>query len=389
MEKDNSHKAGEGVDKFCATAENEEPRDDSSCRSMSSEAGTATCRVCQCVEPDRKGNIALGFLGISPPPSNLVIADEELNPKIFASENTENNSYYRSESRGLEFVEFISPKGEVFICNADVELGLDNSQDRLIELGCSCKGDLALAHYACALKWFINHGSTVCEICGFVANNIGSADFKKVLGSLKEYEALRERIVNGQPNPAPAQVSHSVDPDAVAAVRMQRLSEISLWFNPHNNSSVAVSHMVSEQQPSTSVTVMEEVPPVENTATKWAVEGTGILLATGLLTVTLAWLLAPHVGKVLGIVCTFCDFSIDVFVLLECWLFVWGTLKTAKNGLHILLGGVCALTVVVFFRFFVLTRIKYGPARYWAILFVFWFLVFGIWASRTHNAHAT
>ncbi|CAA0839511.1 RING/FYVE/PHD zinc finger superfamily protein [Striga hermonthica] len=359
MEKDKSHKAGEGVDKFCAPAENEEPRDDSSRRSMSSEAGTATCRVCQCVEPDRKGNVALEFLGIFPPPRNLVIADEELNPKIFASGNTENNSCYRSESRGSEFVEFISPKGEVFICNADVELGLDNSQDRLIELGCSCKGDLALAHYACALKWFINHGSTVCEICGFVANNIGSADLKKVLGSLKEYETLRERIVNGQPNPAPAQVSHSVDPDAVAAIRMQRLSEISLWFNPHNNSSVAVSHVVSEQ-PSTSVTVMEEVPPVENTATKWAVEGTGILLATGLLTVTLAWLLAPHVGK-----------------------------KAAKNGLHILLGGVCALTVVVFFRFFALTRIKYGPARYWAILFVFWFLVFGIWASRTHNAHAT
>nr|GMD02450.1 RING/FYVE/PHD zinc finger protein [Ipomoea batatas] len=62
--------------------------------------------------------------------------------------------------------------------------------------------------------------------------------------------------------------------------------------------------------------------------------------------------------------------------------------KTARSGLHILLGGVCALTVVVFFRFFVLTRIRYGPARYWAILFVFWFLVFGIWASRTHDAHS-
>ncbi|RXH74146.1 hypothetical protein DVH24_028867 [Malus domestica] len=63
--------------------------------------------------------------------------------------------------------------------------------------------------------------------------------------------------------------------------------------------------------------------------------------------------------------------------------------KTARSGLHILLGGICALTVVVFFRFFVLTRIKYGPARYWAILFVFWFLVFGIWASRTHGSHTT
>ncbi|KAL0331141.1 UNVERIFIED_CONTAM: hypothetical protein Sangu_1659600 [Sesamum angustifolium] len=63
--------------------------------------------------------------------------------------------------------------------------------------------------------------------------------------------------------------------------------------------------------------------------------------------------------------------------------------KTVKNGLHILLGGISALALVVFFRFFVLTRIKYGPARYWAILFIFWFLVFGIWASRTHGARAT
>ncbi|GAB4857297.1 hypothetical protein Ancab_015205 [Ancistrocladus abbreviatus] len=31
-----------------------------------------------------------------------------------------------------------------------------------------------------------------------------------------------------------------------------------------------------------------------------------------------------------------------------------------------------------------LPSLKYGPARYWAMLFVFWFLVFGIWASRTH-----
>ncbi|KAI3451608.1 hypothetical protein Pfo_008273 [Paulownia fortunei] len=343
MEKERSHQTGVVVEKFCSTTENEEPRDDGSCHSIDKEAGSVTCRVCQCVEPDRRGNIALGFLGIYPPPCNLINGNEEV----------------KSDLKGSELVEFISPKGEVFLCTADVELGFDNNQDRLFELGCACKSDLALAHYACALKWFISHGSTVCEICGSVAKNIRSADFKKVLGSLKEYEALREGVVNGEPNPAPPQTNFGVDPDAVAAIRRQRLSEISLWFNPHNNNSVTVSQVVSEQ-PSTSNTVMEEVAPVENTATKWAVEGTGILLATGLLTVTLAWLLAPHVGK-----------------------------KTAKNGLHILLGGVCALTVVVFFRFFVLTRIKYGPARYWAILFVFWFLVFGIWASRTHGAHAT
>ncbi|PIN15482.1 Protein involved in mRNA turnover and stability [Handroanthus impetiginosus] len=345
-------------DNFGSPADSEEPRD--SCHSIDKEAGSATCRVCHCAEPDRRGNIALGFLGISPPPCGLSNGNEEVNSDLKVTPgNTENNFHRKRDLKGSELVEFVGPNGEVFVCTADVELGLDENQDRLIELGCACKNDLALAHYACALKWFVNHGSTVCEICGSVAKNVRSADFKKVLGSLKEYEALRERTVNGEPNPAPIQTNFGVDPDAVAAIRRQRLSEISLWFNPHNNSSVTASHVVSEQ-PSTSNTVTEEVAPVENTATKWAVEGTGILLATGLLTVTLAWLLAPHVGK-----------------------------KTAKNGLHILLGGVCALTVVVFFRFFVLTRIRYGPARYWAILFVFWFLVFGIWASRTHGAHAT
>lgn len=36
----------------------------------------------------------------------------------------------------------------------------------------------------------------------------------------------------------------------------------------------------------------------------------------------------------------------------------------------------------------VLPRIKYGPARYWAILVVFWFLVFGVWASTTRNSRS-
>ncbi|KAE8655919.1 hypothetical protein F3Y22_tig00117016pilonHSYRG00606 [Hibiscus syriacus] len=269
-------------------------------------------------------------------------------------------SHAKSHRRESGFVEFISPEGEVFICSTDLEIGSCHHQDALIELGCSCKNDLALVHYACALKWFVSHGSTVCEICGNPAKNIRTSDFKKIVVSLKDYEALRERTSSGDPNPAQIHTNSGVDPDAVAAIRRQRQSEISLWFSPHsnnnNNSSSALSQVVSEQ-PSNIVT---EVAPTENPATQWAVEGTGILLATGLLTVTLAWLIAPRVGK-----------------------------KTARSGLHILLGGICALTVVVFFRFIVLTRIKYGPTRYWAILFVFWFLVFGIWASRTHSAHTT
>nr|XP_023890367.1 uncharacterized protein LOC112002445 [Quercus suber] len=338
----------------CLNIESEESGTHSR-HSLDKEAGLPNCRVCQCVESDKRGDAALGFLGITPPLNEASKSNREVKP-----DSESKFSLKRNVGRESEPVEFIGPNGEVFICNTDLETGTYHHQDTLVELGCSCKNDLALVHYGCALKWFVNHGSTVCEICGSAAENIRPADFKKVVSSLKEYEALRERTASGEPNPAQMHTSTGVDPDAVAAIRRQRLSEISLWFNPHSNSSnyntaAAVSQVVSEQPLNT----VSEDAPAENPATKWAVEGTGILLATGLLTVTLAWLIAPRVGK-----------------------------KTAKSGLHILLGGICALTVVVFFRFFVLTRIKYGPARYWAILFVFWFLVFGIWASRTHSAHS-
>ncbi|XP_010521296.1 PREDICTED: uncharacterized protein LOC104800223 [Tarenaya hassleriana] len=328
------------------------------------DAGLPTCRVCQCVESDRRGDAALGFLGITPPvqegrKSNVSeTADDKKTPGA-----DQKNSQDKSNGRESGFVEIISPDGEVFICTNDIETGAWQHRDALIELGCSCKSDLALVHYACALKWFVNHGSTVCEICGHVAENIKTADFNKVVVALKDYAALRERTADGDPNPVQVNAGSGIDPDAVAAIRRQRLSEISSWFSPHstgnnnnNNSTTTASQVILEQPLGV---VNENVLPVESCATRWAVEGTGILLATGLLTVTLAWLIAPRVGK-----------------------------KTANSGLHILLGGLCALTVVIFFRFVVLTRIRYGPARYWAILFVFWFLVFGIWASRSHSAHS-
>ncbi|GAB2277278.1 hypothetical protein Dimus_011986 [Dionaea muscipula] len=336
----------------------------------SSEKGMdlAACRVCHCFESDQNGDVVLDFLGITPPLEGPFHDDKGQKPdNKKAGVNFEENPSLEGDGKMESgYLEFISPEGEIFICNTDIETGACIHQDALIELGCCCKNDLALVHYACALKWFVNHGSTVCEICGYVATNIRSADFKKVLASLWEYEELRERTVSGIPNPAVHFNSGVVDPDALAAIRRQRLSEISLWFNPYNNNLIqnnnapTASQVVSEQQQPPSAVAGEAAISAENPAAKWAVEGTGILLATGLLTVSLAWLIAPRVGK-----------------------------KTAKNGLHILLGGVCALAVVVFFRFIILTRIRYGPARYWAILFVFWFLVFGIWASRTHSVHTT
>ncbi|KAL6987699.1 hypothetical protein U1Q18_013448 [Sarracenia purpurea var. burkii] len=41
-----------------------------------------------------------------------------------------------------------------------------------IELGCSCKEDLAAAHRSCAEAWFKIKGNRTCEICNSVARNV-------------------------------------------------------------------------------------------------------------------------------------------------------------------------------------------------------------------------
>ncbi|GLT43785.1 hypothetical protein SLA2020_177160 [Shorea laevis] len=45
-----------------------------------------------------------------------------------------------------------------------------------IELGCSCKDDLAAAHKQCAEAWFKIKGNKTCEICGSTARNVVGAN---------------------------------------------------------------------------------------------------------------------------------------------------------------------------------------------------------------------
>ncbi|OIT20590.1 PREDICTED: uncharacterized protein LOC109219971 [Nicotiana attenuata] len=45
-----------------------------------------------------------------------------------------------------------------------------------IELGCSCKDDLAAAHKQCAEAWFKIKGNKTCEICGSIARNVAGAN---------------------------------------------------------------------------------------------------------------------------------------------------------------------------------------------------------------------
>ncbi|XP_065853420.1 uncharacterized protein [Euphorbia lathyris] len=54
-------------------------------------------------------------------------------------------------------------------------LGLESNSHESgipIELGCSCKDDLAAAHKHCAETWFKIKGNKTCEICHSVARNV-------------------------------------------------------------------------------------------------------------------------------------------------------------------------------------------------------------------------
>ncbi|KAL5550173.1 hypothetical protein UlMin_000349 [Ulmus minor] len=57
-------------------------------------------------------------------------------------------------------------------------LGLESNSHEsgvAIELGCSCKDDLAAAHKNCAEAWFKIKGNKTCEICHSLARNVAGA----------------------------------------------------------------------------------------------------------------------------------------------------------------------------------------------------------------------
>lgn len=57
------------------------------------------------------------------------------------------------------------------ICHLSLE-SANNESGIPIELGCSCKDDLAAAHKHCAEAWFKIKGNKTCEICNSTARNI-------------------------------------------------------------------------------------------------------------------------------------------------------------------------------------------------------------------------
>ncbi|XP_057789127.1 uncharacterized protein LOC131005992 [Salvia miltiorrhiza] len=55
-----------------------------------------------------------------------------------------------------------------------------------IELGCSCKDDLAASHKQCAEAWFKIKGNKICEICGSIAQNVVGIDEAELMEQWNE-----------------------------------------------------------------------------------------------------------------------------------------------------------------------------------------------------------
>ncbi|KAK1377468.1 RING-CH-type domain-containing protein [Heracleum sosnowskyi] len=59
------------------------------------------------------------------------------------------------------------------ICHLSLDMDDSDQESGIpIELGCSCKDDLAAAHKHCAEAWFKIKGNKTCEICNSVACNV-------------------------------------------------------------------------------------------------------------------------------------------------------------------------------------------------------------------------
>lgn len=49
---------------------------------------------------------------------------------------------------------------------------LSEEHGETLKMECSCRGEMALAHKNCALKWFTVKGNRTCDVCGLEVRNL-------------------------------------------------------------------------------------------------------------------------------------------------------------------------------------------------------------------------
>ncbi|KAK3031045.1 hypothetical protein RJ639_035076, partial [Escallonia herrerae] len=93
------------------------------------------------------------------------------------------------------------PERDCRICH--LSLDVSNQESGVpIELGCSCKADLAAAHKQCAEAWFKIKGNKICEICGSIARNVAGASEAELMEQWNEANDAASATAAAPVNPA-------------------------------------------------------------------------------------------------------------------------------------------------------------------------------------------
>ncbi|XP_076961042.1 uncharacterized protein LOC143637563 [Bidens hawaiensis] len=83
-------------------------------------------------------------------------------------------------NRVVHLLKEVENEKDCRICHLSLGVKSEESGNGIIgipiELGCSCKDDLAAAHKHCAEAWFKIKGNRTCEICGSIARNVAGGD---------------------------------------------------------------------------------------------------------------------------------------------------------------------------------------------------------------------
>ena len=82
-------------------------------------------------------------------------------------------------------IHLVKHKRDCRICHLSMD-ATNQESGVPMELGCSCKDDLAAAHKQCAEAWFKIKGNKTCEICGSTARNVPGATEAELLEQWNE-----------------------------------------------------------------------------------------------------------------------------------------------------------------------------------------------------------
>ncbi|CAI0412202.1 unnamed protein product [Linum tenue] len=98
---------------------------------------------------------------------------EDVDLELGLGQNAEIDDDEEEEGKQLHLGNNVEER-DCRICHLSLDTGNEDSGFP-IDLGCSCKDDLAAAHKHCAEAWFKIKGNKTCEICGSVARNVAGA----------------------------------------------------------------------------------------------------------------------------------------------------------------------------------------------------------------------